>query len=213
MSQFKYYCFFFSPFIKLLWPTKVINKQNIIPENQKAVYICNHYSSQDATAMVGRIFKKDLNVVTKTQAFNNKIGGWFLKSFGCIPIRRGEPDMTAHKAILKVLKEGRQLLLFPEGTRNKSYSKEILPFKPGAVMYAIKTKSPIVPMLYYRCPKIFRKNYLIVGKSIDLSAYYGQNTSLIKNEVTDYVYACMIELRKELDDIVENQWNKKNLKR
>lgn len=192
-----------SPALKLLWPTTFYGTENLILD-KNVVYVCNHYSALDTNAMVAKIFKNNFNVVIKEEAFKSKFGAKFLTEIGGIPIERGEADVEAVKKILGVLKKGEPLLLFPEGTRNKSGSKEMLKFKDGAVVFALKTGSPIIPMVQYRPPRVFRRNYVIIGKPIYLEKYNGMRTSAIKGEATQDIYDEMLRLRHELDHIVEN---------
>ena len=59
--------------------------------------------------------------------------------------------------------------------------------------------------LYYRPlkPFGFRKNRLIVGDPIDLSAYIGKKVHDVKSEVTQLIRDKMTEMRKQIDEIVE----------
>ena len=212
MTFFTFMKIFISPFVRFLFPVKIIGEENLITD-KRALIISNHYSGMDTTVLVGRIFKKELNVITKVEAFESKIGNAFLKHIGCIPIVRGEPDMTAHKKILSVLKNDKQLMMFPEGTRNKELSKKLLPFKTGAAVYAIKTKSPIIPMIFYRKTGVFKKTYLVIGEPISLEKYYDKNANDIKDEATELIYNKMLNLRIKTDDYVENILGKRNLKR
>ena len=54
-------------------------------------------------------------------------------------------DKEATKQALDILKSGGAIGLFPEGTRNKTKDKLLLPFKFGAVSMASKTNATIVP--------------------------------------------------------------------
>jgi len=192
-----------SPALKMLWPTTFYGTENLILD-KNVVYVCNHYSALDTNAMVAKIFKNKFNVVIKGEAFKSKFGARFLTGMGGIPIERGEADVEAVKKILGVLKSGEPLLLFPEGTRNKSGSKEMFKFKDGAVVFALKTGSPIIPMVQYSPPKIFRRNYVLIGKPMYLEKYSGMRTSSVKCEATQDLYDEMIRLRHQLDNIVEN---------
>ena len=50
------------------------------------------------------------------------------------------------KSIMNILKdENKKLLIFPEGTRNKTTDKFLLPFKTGCVAMAKKGDAWIVP--------------------------------------------------------------------
>ena len=195
--------FFASPLIKMLWPTTFYGTENLILDS-RAIYTCNHYSAMDTNCMVAKLFVRDFNVVIKEEAFKSKFGAKFLTGIGGIPIKRGDADMDAVKKILAVLKEDKQLLLFPEGTRNKAGTKELLEIKPGAVMFAIKTHSPIIPMIQYHSPKLFRRNYIIVGKPIYFDQFYGQKINSIIDDATQILIDNMNALRIQLDDIVEN---------
>ena len=93
---------------------------------------------------------------------------------GGLPIDRDNPDMKSLMTALKVLKEGHKLAIFPEGTRNKTGSTELQPIKGGAMIFAVKAKSPIVPIMIDRKLKMFRKSNVIVGKPFELTEYYGK---------------------------------------
>lgn len=69
-----------------------------------------------------------------------------------IPVKRGEVDLKATKECLSALKQNEILFIFPEGTRNRE-SDEMLPFKTGPAMFALKTKTPIRPFYIQKAKK------------------------------------------------------------
>lgn len=196
-----------SPLVRMIWPVEILNKEKFV--NKKAVYICNHYTVMDMNNISVQLLRDKMNVVVKEEAFANPIAARFLKGCGCIPIHRGEADMRAIKNIMGVLKSDEPLFIFPEGKRNRSGSKEMLEFKDGAVVFAIKSKAPLIPVMYYSPPRIFRKTYLIIGDEIDLTDLYGKSLSEVKAEGAERARKAMLDLREKLDSIVED---KKKLK-
>ena len=74
---------------------------------------------------------------------------------------------------MKYIKNGENILIYPEGTRNKG-NEPMLPFKGGFAAVAIKTKTPIVPIVQSRKPSLFRKVHVIYGKPIEFTEYYGK---------------------------------------
>lgn len=192
-----------APIVKFLWPIEIINKGEFV--EKKGVYICNHYSIFDVNHFGTQLFTNGLNALVKEEALRNPLLKWIVLGVGGIPIKRGEADMRAMKAAMNVLRNDGSLIIFPEGTRNKEGTKEMLPFKDGPAVLAIKNKTNIYPMMYYRPIKLFRKTYLIIGKEIDLSTYYNQQINDIRKEVSDLLRTRMEELRYELDSIVENK--------
>lgn len=192
--------------MKCVWcPTKVYYKEKF-PEG-KAICICNHYAIEDACAIYHQLFGFKGRIVIKSEAMKNGFLSNFLTSLcNGISVRRGESDITAIKEMMKELSSGGKVLIFPEGTRNKNKDfKTLLPFKYGPATIAVKSKSVIVPTLYYKPlkPFGFRKNRLIVGDPIDLSAYYGRPVHEIKEEVGNIVYQSMCDLRTQIDEIME----------
>ena len=153
------------PYISLVFPTKIIGRENVI--DGKAVVVCNHYSLADSVIMYTRVFKNDLHPLVKKEAYKSKIAAWYMKNMGLIKIDRSIIDVEANRQVYDLLNSGQKVLIYPEGTRNRSGDPSVMaPLKAGAEMFALKTNSPIIPLTYYRRHKAFRKNYLIIGKPI-----------------------------------------------
>lgn len=193
----------FAPLVNVLWPTTIINRQKFT--QSKGVYVCNHYSIMDANPMCVQLFSEDFRFVIKEEVCKGVLGK-FLDGIGAIPIKRGENDLRAIKECMNTLKQNKALLMFPEGTRNKDqFSKEMLEIKDGAAVFAIKAKAPIVPMLYYRSTKLFRRTYLIIGDSIDTVKYAGMTLNESRDLAAEEMRIAFLELRNQIDSIVENK--------
>ena len=128
---------------------------------------------------------------------------------GAIAVNRGTPEVSVHKEILRRLKNGKRILIFPEGTRNLAGTHEMAEFKSGAGVYAMKAKVPIVPLMFHHQSKAFKRNYLIVGDPIDLSEFYGKNMHDVKDEVAAFLHEKMEALHLELDSYVDSLKKKK----
>lgn len=191
----------------LLWPTKVVGKENI-KDVEGALFICNHYSKVDSFIPCFNLFKKEAHILAKYELFRVPIAGWFLHNMGGIPVRRGEADIEAFKQVLKVLKSNKRLLVFPEGTRNKAGTQEMAEFKTGTARFAIKTKCVIVPMIYYASPKLFKKNWLYIGKPFTLEEFYSARTPEENHVATQYVRERMEETRALCNEYVETHSKK-----
>ncbi|MBR2956035.1 MAG: 1-acyl-sn-glycerol-3-phosphate acyltransferase [Clostridia bacterium] len=134
---------------------------------------------------------------------------------GGIPVNRGEPDLQAIKAVMNVLKdEKKQLVIFPEGTRNRANDDSITPLKNGTARFAIKAKRRILPVMYYRKLRPFKRNYMYIGEPIDLSEFYNDKpTEENKTKATQYVYEKMLETRRLCNEAVEEILAKKEAKK
>lgn len=188
------------------WPTKIYYKEKF-PGRGNVICVCNHYSAMDANAIYSKLFRFKGRIAVKAEALRSRFVERGMAALcRAVKINRGESDVGAVKAMLKELKRGGRLLIFPEGRCNKSEDfKELLPFKDGTSAIAVKAGSVVVPTMYYRPlrPFGFRKNRLIVGDPIDLSEYEGKKIHEVKGEITRMIRNKMTELRKQIDDIVE----------
>ena len=188
------------PFVSLIHPTKVLNKEKFSEES--AIVCCNHYASSDVLIVATKLMKKEINCLAKAELFQKKCAAKFLTKLGAIKVNRGTPEVSVHKEILKRLKAGKQILIFPEGTRNLAGTHEMADFKSGAGVYAMKARVPIIPLMFHHKSKAFKRNYLIVGDKIDLSDFYGKNMHEVKDEVARYLHDKMEALHLELDEKV-----------
>ena len=190
------------PIQMLVWPTKVIGAENA-KKVKGALFTCNHYSKMDSMIPYFVLFKKEAHALAKYELFTNPVAGWFLHKMGAIPVRRGEADIESVKQVLRVLKDGKQLLIFPEGTRNKEGTQQMAEFKTGTARFAIKAKVPVVPMIYYQSPKAFRKNWLYVGEPFSLEEFYGARTIDENHAATEVIKEKMDETRRLCNEYVE----------
>ena len=153
----------------LFHPYKFYGKENI-PEGA-CVIVCNHFQWSDC-GFIAKAYPKDIYFLAKKEIFKNKILAKIVKSFGGIPIDRENPELKSMLESLRVLKNGHKLTIFPEGTRNITGTNELQPTKTGSAIFAVKAKCPIVPMMFYKKSKIFKRTHLIIGKPFELSEFY-----------------------------------------
>ena len=155
----------FKPFLglifKLYYHPKVIGKENI-PKKGSIIIAGNHKHVMDQCGVIIST-KRVIHYMAKKEYFDGK-HAWFFKMMGCIPVNRSIHDDYAKTEALNVLKDGKALGIFPEGTRNKT-GKFLLPFKFGCVSMAKKTDSYIVPFSVTGDYKFRSKNLVYrIGK-------------------------------------------------
>lgn len=179
--------------VRMCFPTKIIGKENI-PKGA-CILSCNHTSNMDAVMLALKTWEKKY-YLAKKELFKNKFMGFFLKKFGAIQIDRQANDITAIKNCLKVLKNNKKLVIFPEGTRVHNENMELGEVKHGVAMFAIKAKVPIVPIFIIKKFKIFRRNGIYIGTPFTLEEFYGKKlTEEEMNKAGEIVTAKMNEIR------------------
>ena len=158
--------------ITIFFPTKVIGRKNL-KKKGRTIIISNHHSNLDPVLLDIKLHKR-IRFLSKKELFNNKIKAFFFGFVcGCVPVNRGATDLTATKKILSLLKDEKQIGIFPEGTRNTT-TEEMLELKNGVCLFALKTKTPIIPTYLIRKSRFLRRNVLLVGKPFELSEFYNE---------------------------------------
>ncbi|MBN1903082.1 1-acyl-sn-glycerol-3-phosphate acyltransferase, partial [Candidatus Sumerlaeota bacterium] len=87
-----------------------------IPVKKAILFVSNHASFLDPP-LIGMFVPGRVYYMGKKELFDNRLFGWFLGQLGTIPIRRTGLDREGIRICRDILKSGKSLLVFPEGTR------------------------------------------------------------------------------------------------
>ena len=160
-------------YYKIFFKLELIGREHI--DNKQHYVICGNHSSLHDPFLLGAVLPLQARFMSKKENFKYKIVGWVLDKVGVFPVDRDGNDIKAIKIALTVLKQKNNLALFPEGTRNKGM--EPLPVKSGVAMFAIRTKTPILPITIDSTFKVFSKVRVIFHEPVTLEDYYDQKVA------------------------------------
>ena len=112
---------------------------------QTAIYCVNHQSAMDIPVLFVNL-PVQFRFVAKRSLFNMPFMGWHLRRSGHVPVDRDRPReaLKSMKRVAQEIREGKPVLLFPEGHRSRN--GQLLPFKAGSFYIAILAGVPIVPI-------------------------------------------------------------------
>jgi len=149
------------PFFHLFHPMRVTGRENI---PQGPAVVCPNHSTISDPVFAAYAFQTNhiLRVMAKEEVMHWPVIGWLLKKAGVFGVKRGSADIGAVKIALRYLKEGRKLLLFPEGTRVGE--GEEIEAKTGAAMLAVRTGVPIIPVYIQKKKRWFSTNVVVIGE-------------------------------------------------
>jgi 1-acyl-sn-glycerol-3-phosphate acyltransferase len=133
------------PLVKLVTPLRVYGAERM-PREGGIVLALNHFSWLDPPAF-GAASPRTIHYIAKSEIHRHLGLGQLIRAFGAVPVRRGESDREAVRAMREIVRDGEALGLFVEGTRQKNG----LPGEamPGAAMVALQEDVPVVPAAIY----------------------------------------------------------------
>lgn len=156
---------------------KKIRGMENIPKNSPILIVSNHIDYLDGW-LLGLLLLAKLK---RRNYFITKTKNYFWTRGITIPLDKYGPEGSLEKAH-DFLKEGRVLILFPEGERN--VKKELLKGKTGAARLALWTKCPVIPVgiigfsassfwaSVFQAIFYSRAVTIIFGPPVDLTSYY-----------------------------------------
>lgn len=183
----------FGPFQALLWCGAYVMtrwqwraklpRELPVPDNSGAVLVCNHRSSVDPF-FLQVVSPRKIYWMVAREYVENPLFGWFLRACEVIPVGRSGVDTAATKAALRHTAAGGLVGMFPEGRINMT-EQVLLPCRPGAVVVALKSKVPLLPVYIQGSPyrKVAWSPFLMrarvevrLGPLIDVSEFYGRES-------------------------------------
>jgi len=124
---------------------KVEGFENIDKAKGTKIFICNHLSNSDGLVLNKLLREKyDPTFVAGVKLSNDPITNLGVKMVKTINIKPNSADKEAITKIVKLVKGGENLVIFPEGTRSRTGA--MIEGKKGILLIARLTKAEIIPM-------------------------------------------------------------------
>lgn len=105
--------------------------------------VCNHRSFLDPLAL-GCTLRRRIHYFARSSLWKIAPVRWALDLFGGIPVNRSQPQSATITSTVTVLRQGRMLLMFPEGTRCRN--GRLGQLRDGPALIARRAGVPIVPV-------------------------------------------------------------------
>lgn len=154
---------------------RVIHPERMI-EQGSLILASNHQSYFDPP-LVGICSKRDVYYLARKTLLNIPLLGKLLPHINVIPVDRDGNDMSALKTIIRLVRAGNGVVLFPEGTR--SLDGKLQEGKSGIGLIIAKTGAPVQPMRIFGAYEAFPKGSnkitaapitVVVGKPIHFTS-------------------------------------------
>ena len=138
-----------------------------------AILAANHTSFLDPP-ILAISWPEEVHFLARDTLFKHIGFGRFIRALNARPVSGDASDISVFKTIVQLLKEGKKVVLFPEGTR--SPGNQLGEIKPGIGLLIMRTQTAIVPAYIHgayetwgrsrKLPKLFGKTACIWGSVI-----------------------------------------------
>jgi 1-acyl-sn-glycerol-3-phosphate acyltransferase len=181
-----------------LWHGCTFAAPAAVPATGPALIVVNHTSSPDG-CFVQCGCRRGLTFLVAEEFFRPRLL-WIWATTGCVPVSRRGCDIRAARGGLRRLREGRIVVVFPEGTLSGAGLRPRTP-KCGAAFLALHSDAPVYPAFISGGPQhpdvargwflpSRRRVRITYGAALDMTPYRNRPiTRALLEEVTAFFMA------------------------
>lgn len=169
-----------------------------IDDRHPYIMVCNHLSNADIPLI--STLPWDMKWVAKKELFGIPVVGWMMRLAGDIPVDRKSSStrIGLFRKIKHYLDNNCSVMFFPEGTRSRSGN--LRRFSDGAFTLAIRSNTPILPLVLDGTQSCLPKNSWKFGKAKDIRLKV-----LDPVDTTNYTNKDIQELKEKIRANIRNQ--------
>lgn len=141
----------------------LIGREHLAGIQTPTIFICNHLSNSDGLVLDRALKQIDPTFVAGEKLSHNSLTHIGVNVIKTTNIKPNTVDKEGLEKIINLVKQGENLLIFPEGTRSRTGS--LIEAKKGILLIARLTGAPLVPIGLYGTEKL-----LPIDKGGDMQA-------------------------------------------
>ncbi|MCL4110120.1 UNVERIFIED_CONTAM: hypothetical protein GTU68_016869 [Idotea baltica] len=157
---------------------KVIHREKLCEDAEGLLIASNHVSFVDPP-VVGIAYHDAIYYFARKTLFDHPIANWIFTRWRAIPVNQDKPEISSLKKVIALLKDGKKVVLFPEGERSwDGVIKEKA--EAGIGMIVSKSRKPVLPVRIFGAEKVLARGKkwpvkgkirLVVGDPMDFTEF------------------------------------------
>ena len=140
----------------------------------------------------------------KNKTFHDGLFGTLIRKLNAHPVSGKAQDVAVFKTVVRLMKEGKKVIIFPEGKRSKNGGLQ--PIKPGISMLIFRTNAAVIPAYIHggfsiwpsskKLPKLFGKTACVFGKPLHFVFPEEEDSKERQEKVAKEIESAILRLRK-----------------
>lgn len=199
---------FFYDFVKITGaiPALIWIRPRVIHMGQKCpkggvLISSNHPTFMDPITLLTSFPWRRLHCLVTKDLYKNKLMTFMLERMHCIRVDKDNFSMASFHETVDRLKEGKAVVIFPEGQVNQGDGREVQAFKSGAILMAHRASAPILPVYIVKREKWYRAQRVVIGEPFDVKSAVGPIPSVDKmNAVSEQLREKELELKRYYEE-------------
>lgn len=199
---------FFYDFVKITGaiPALIWIRPRVIHMGQKCpkggvLISSNHPTFMDPITLLTSFPWRRLHCLVTKDLYKNKLMTFMLERMYCIRVDKDNFSMASFHETVDRLKEGKAVVIFPEGQVNQGDGREVQAFKSGAILMAHRASAPILPVYIVKREKWYRAQRVVIGEPFDVKSAVGPIPSVDKmNAVSEQLREKELELKRYYEE-------------
>lgn len=178
---------------RLLFRVRRVGRKNEPKREDGPYLICaNHQTVLDVVFLAASLKRQQPHFMAKAELFKVPVLGWLVRKLGAFPVSRGKGDVGAVKHSIALLKNGRSVGMFPQGTRCPEQDPRECKIKFGAGLIAAHTGATVLPVfikMKHQKWRFLRRVTVIFGEPIPFEKFeYQEGVSGEYARITEMIY-------------------------
>lgn len=159
------------------------------------VIVCANHRSNLDPPLVACFMKRQVSFMAKAELFRIPLFSSLIRKYGAFPVTRGGVTMETIRTAIDVVKSGKVIVIFPEGTRQRT--GKLGEGKKGAASIALRSGAKIWPVAIIGEYRWFRPMKVVYGEPFDAQSVV---SDVPKSQQTEVLTAKIMASIQELLD-------------
>lgn len=187
-------------YFKLIYRNKIYGAEHFY--KGAALLAANHTSFYDPP-LLSISTPYEVHFLARQTLFKPFLFGRLIKRLNAHPVSGKAQDVTVFKTVVRLMKEGKKVIIFPEGTRSRDGKLKAI--KPGVAMLVARTGAAVIPVYLHgtfaiwpeskKFPKFSGRTACVFGTPLHFSVDSSRDAKEQQEAISEKIHQAITQLK------------------